>query len=97
MVPQTGPIKGAALNRRFTFDRVYDDKTNQETVFDTAVAPVVEEVLRGYSCTVFVYGQTGTGAFERALLRKGPLPPPRPQRGRCRCCRLVSEQPGNST
>jgi kinesin family protein 11 len=75
VVPQTGPVKGAALNRRFTFDRVYDDKTNQETVFDTAVAPVVEEVLRGYSCTVFVYGQTGTGAFERTLLRKGLLRP----------------------
>jgi kinesin family member 11 len=25
------------------------------------VAPLVEEVLAGYNCTVFAYGQTGTG------------------------------------
>lgn len=25
------------------------------------VAPIVKEVLLGYSCTVFAYGQTGTG------------------------------------
>jgi kinesin family protein 11 len=25
------------------------------------VAPLLEEVLLGYNCTVFAYGQTGTG------------------------------------
>ena len=30
-------------------------------MFETSVAPVVDEVLAGFSCTVFAYGQTGTG------------------------------------
>jgi hypothetical protein len=25
------------------------------------VKPIVEEVLEGFNCTVFAYGQTGTG------------------------------------
>jgi kinesin family protein 11 len=47
--------------RRFTFDKVYDVAATQEYLFNTSVAPVVDEVLAGYSCTVFAYGQTGTG------------------------------------
>lgn len=30
-------------------------------MYDSVVRPVVEEVLSGYNCTVFAYGQTGTG------------------------------------
>jgi hypothetical protein len=45
----------------FTFDRAFDVDASQSALFDSAVAPVVDEVLRGYSCTVFAYGQTGTG------------------------------------
>lgn len=54
-----GPAAGAT--KTFTFDRVFDVDTRQSTLFDTAVAPVVDQVLQGFSCTVFAYGQTGTG------------------------------------
>lgn len=30
-------------------------------VYQTVVTPVLAEVMRGYNCTVFAYGQTGTG------------------------------------
>ena len=40
---------------------VYDSTSTQAALFEASVAPVVDEVLRGYSCTVFAYGQTGTG------------------------------------
>lgn len=30
-------------------------------VYSTVVAPLIEEVMAGYNCTVFAYGQTGTG------------------------------------
>ena len=30
-------------------------------MYDSVVRPVVDEVLQGYNCTVFAYGQTGTG------------------------------------
>jgi kinesin family protein 11 len=57
------PVVTAAVPKRkeWAFDRVYDEQATQEHLFETAVAPVVDEVLRGYSCTVFAYGQTGTG------------------------------------
>ncbi len=56
-----GIQKGASLARGFTYDRAYDSGTTQEQLFSESVAPVVDEVLRGFSCTVFCYGQTGTG------------------------------------
>lgn len=30
-------------------------------MYATVVAPLIDEVLAGYNCTVFAYGQTGTG------------------------------------
>lgn len=30
-------------------------------VYQAVVGPVLEEVFRGYNCTIFAYGQTGTG------------------------------------
>lgn len=30
-------------------------------MYKTVVAPLLNEVLLGYNCTVFAYGQTGTG------------------------------------
>ena len=45
----------------YTFDRVFDTNATQETVFEYAAKPVVEEVFNGFYATVFVYGQTGAG------------------------------------
>lgn len=45
----------------FTFDQVYDWNSQQETLFNTTAAPIVDSVLSGYNGTVFAYGQTGTG------------------------------------
>uniref|UniRef100_A0A1B6LSL1 Kinesin motor domain-containing protein n=1 Tax=Graphocephala atropunctata TaxID=36148 RepID=A0A1B6LSL1_9HEMI len=47
--------------RTLAFDRVFDEDTQQELVYNTVVRPMVKEVLQGYNCTVFAYGQTGTG------------------------------------
>ncbi|KAJ3680847.1 hypothetical protein LUZ60_015336 [Juncus effusus] len=48
-------------DRTFTFDKVFGPKSRQKDVFDHAVVPLVNEVLEGYNCTIFAYGQTGTG------------------------------------
>ena len=45
----------------FTYDSVFDESVGQCEVYDKVVQPLVEEVLEGYNCTVFAYGQTGTG------------------------------------
>lgn len=45
----------------FTFDTVFDEEADQETVYQAMVKPLVDRVKQGYNCTVFAYGQTGTG------------------------------------
>jgi len=30
-------------------------------LYDSAISPIVDEVLEGFNCTIFAYGQTGTG------------------------------------
>ena len=46
---------------RFYFDHLFTENSTQEEIFNTAALPVVEDMLRGYNCTIFVYGQTGSG------------------------------------
>lgn len=47
--------------RTFTYDHVFPPDATQADVYDRLVEPIVDEVLQGYNCTVFAYGQTGTG------------------------------------
>ncbi|XLR10658.1 hypothetical protein S83_038596, partial [Arachis hypogaea] len=49
------------IDRVFTFDKVFGPKAQQRSIYDQAIAPIVNEVLDGFNCTVFAYGQTGTG------------------------------------
>lgn len=45
---------------KFVF-KVFGPKAQQRSIYDQAISPIVNEVLEGYNCTVFAYGQTGTG------------------------------------
>ncbi|XP_055317754.1 kinesin-like protein Klp61F isoform X2 [Sitodiplosis mosellana] len=47
--------------KKFTFDRAFGPDSKQSDVYQVVVAPLINEVLSGYNCTVFAYGQTGTG------------------------------------
>lgn len=49
------------LTKKFTFDRTFGPDSRQVDVYSAVVGPLIEEVLSGYNCTVFAYGQTGTG------------------------------------
>jgi chromosomal replication initiation ATPase DnaA len=44
-----------------TFDMVYGDDSKQQEVYDEAGFGLVENVIEGYNCTMFAYGQTGCG------------------------------------
>ncbi|KAL0426369.1 UNVERIFIED_CONTAM: Kinesin-like protein KIN-5A [Sesamum latifolium] len=48
-------------DRTFVFDKVFGPASQQQELYDNVVAPVVNEVLEGYTWTIFAYGQTGTG------------------------------------
>ncbi|XP_078429944.1 P-loop containing nucleoside triphosphate hydrolases superfamily protein [Wolffia australiana] len=54
-------IANKTIDKTFNFDRVFGPSSQQKDLFDSAISPVVNEVLEGYNCTVFAYGQTGTG------------------------------------
>ena len=47
--------------KAFTFNKVYGPSSTQEQIFDDTVSPCLDDVCKGYSCTLFAYGQTGTG------------------------------------
>lgn len=45
----------------YNFDHVFGEQADQSMLYNDVVAPVLNEVLQGYNCTIFAYGQTGTG------------------------------------
>ncbi|KAL2599261.1 hypothetical protein GLYMA_10G045500v4 [Glycine max] len=62
------------VDRVFTFDKVFGPKSQQRSIYEQAIAPIVNEVLDGFNCTVFAYGQTGTGktyTMEGGMRNKG--------------------------
>ncbi|CAG7709471.1 unnamed protein product [Allacma fusca] len=52
---------GSQVTKTFTFDRAFGPQSKQLEVYKAVVAPLLEKVIQGYNCTVFAYGQTGTG------------------------------------
>ncbi|KAI1300535.1 kinesin motor protein cin8 [Mortierella claussenii] len=49
-----------APSKSYSFDRVFM-YSDQECIYNEVVTPILDEVLTGYNCTIFAYGQTGTG------------------------------------
>lgn len=47
--------------RTYPFDVVFGPESDQAMVYQDVVHPMLDEVLKGYNCTLFAYGQTGTG------------------------------------
>uniref|UniRef100_A0A803NDR1 Kinesin-like protein n=1 Tax=Chenopodium quinoa TaxID=63459 RepID=A0A803NDR1_CHEQI len=67
-------VANKQMDRLFTFDKVFGPKAQQRIIYDQAIAPIVREVLDGYNCTIFAYGQTGTGktyTMEGSMKSKG--------------------------
>ncbi|KAH0929972.1 hypothetical protein HID58_015699 [Brassica napus] len=54
-------IAGKQIDKTFLFDKVFGPTSQQKDLYHQAVSPIVFEVLDGYNCTIFAYGQTGTG------------------------------------
>ncbi|EEP77526.1 hypothetical protein UREG_02375 [Uncinocarpus reesii 1704] len=71
VVVSTEGIKGSTVelsmgpnamgNKAYNFDKVFSPAADQAIVFDEVVVPILNEMLAGYNCTIFAYGQTGTG------------------------------------
>ncbi|KAL7618006.1 hypothetical protein Lser_V15G02141 [Lactuca serriola] len=67
-------VANKQVDKLFTFDKVFGPKAQQRSIYDQAIFPIVNEVLEGFNCTVFAYGQTGTGktyTMEGGMRNKG--------------------------
>jgi kinesin family protein 11 len=40
---------------------VFGPEADNTTIFNEVAEDMLREVLSGYNCTIFAYGQTGTG------------------------------------
>ncbi|KDQ60800.1 hypothetical protein JAAARDRAFT_204605 [Jaapia argillacea MUCL 33604] len=58
--------------RTYPFDLVFGPEADQAMIYHDVVSPMLEEVLMGYNCTLFAYGQTGTG---KTYTMQGDLAP----------------------
>ncbi|KAH0822122.1 hypothetical protein GEV33_000669 [Tenebrio molitor] len=54
-------VRSGAVERRYGFDGVFGEETSQKEVYNSVVSPLIDCIIAGYNCTVFAYGQTGTG------------------------------------
>lgn len=55
--------RGNVQAKQCQFDGVFDGKSCQIEVYKRVVSPLIQQVLDGYNCTVFAYGQTGKSSF----------------------------------
>ena len=52
---------GATKAKSFQVDRAFSAGTTNESLFQSAVAPLVAAAVEGFRCTCFAHGYTGTG------------------------------------
>ncbi|KAJ6516164.1 kinesin-like protein [Mycena sanguinolenta] len=48
-------------DKRFMFDRVFDNEARQQDVYGATAQPLLQGLFDGYNATVFAYGATGCG------------------------------------
>lgn len=64
-------LKKANKNIQFIFDRVFGYDSNNAEVFDDSTKNLIQSLMTGYNCSVFVYGATGAGKTHTMLGHNG--------------------------
>jgi hypothetical protein len=47
----------------FQMDYAFDNADSQECIFERIVQPLLTDAFAGFNCSLFSYGQTGSGEF----------------------------------
>ncbi|KAK8719425.1 hypothetical protein OTU49_014044, partial [Cherax quadricarinatus] len=47
--------------QKFAFERVFNESSSNEDVYEATTQDIIDTVLSGYNCSVFAYGATGAG------------------------------------
>ncbi|TMW63763.1 hypothetical protein Poli38472_002704 [Pythium oligandrum] len=66
---------GSAQEKRFAFDRVFEDYCSQEDIFQDSGLMAVENAINGFNGCIFAYGQTGSGKTFTMLGGSGEYDP----------------------
>eukprot|EP01059_Diplonema_ambulator_P028696 TRINITY_DN47592_c0_g1_i1.p1 TRINITY_DN47592_c0_g1~~TRINITY_DN47592_c0_g1_i1.p1 ORF type:complete len:1069 (+),score=275.60 TRINITY_DN47592_c0_g1_i1:51-3257(+) len=67
--------KSVSLRERtYEFDRVFPGTSHQGEIFEMVAKPTIDNAFEGFTGTVFVYGQTGTGKTHTMSNRAAALP-----------------------
>uniref|UniRef100_A0A1I7Y2D8 Kinesin-like protein n=1 Tax=Steinernema glaseri TaxID=37863 RepID=A0A1I7Y2D8_9BILA len=56
-----GENQVALSGRFFTFDRVFNPRSSQDDVYDSCASHLIDNLFKGFNCTILAYGQTGSG------------------------------------
>lgn len=56
-----GKSRVSVLDKQYTFDQVFDQRSSQEDIFEAVGKPIVDGCLNGAHGSIFAYGQTGSG------------------------------------
>ncbi|KAG0746554.1 hypothetical protein G6F16_005409 [Rhizopus arrhizus] len=59
-IPNTPQILIGA-DKSFTYDYVFNNKTDQSQVYQQAASPLLHKFIDGFNATILAYGQTGSG------------------------------------
>lgn len=59
VIIQTGAAP--SKTKSYSFEQVFGPESDQSMVFNSIAKDIIDEMLEGYNCTIFAYGQTGTG------------------------------------
>lgn len=57
----TAKLRTKIRDCRFVFDRLFDEDSTQQEVYENTTKPLLDSILDGYNATVFAYGATGCG------------------------------------
>jgi len=62
-------VRNEGATKHFNFDRVFDDKSPQTSVYKESVAALVSDFLSGRNCCILAYGEQGSG---KSFTMNGP-------------------------
>lgn len=54
-------VASNANELRFEFNQIFDEDAKQCEIYNAVSAPIIQNVIQGYNCTLYSYGASGTG------------------------------------
>ena len=55
------PKHTSSIEKKYCFNKIFTEKEKNKDVFETAIKPIINNVINGYNSTTLAYGVTGTG------------------------------------